>query len=151
TKLQHMDTGFSGKNVFTARIGFPSVYTDTAAEWRFFDQVVERVAALPSVQSASISSGLPATRQGFGGNNFAIEGQTYLKDKDYPNASSLSVTPGFFATVKAPIAQGRAFTDNDRVDALPVLIVNKAFTKKYFPNVDPIGRRIRMGGPKSTA
>jgi putative ABC transport system permease protein len=84
-------------------------------------------------------------------NNFAVEGQTYLKDKDYPNANSLAVTPNFFATVKTPIVQGRAFTDADRVDALPVAIVNRAFVKKYFPNVDPIGRRIRMGGAKSTA
>jgi predicted permease len=151
TNMRTMDPGYSTQNVFTARIGFPTAYTDTAAEWRFFDQVLERVSALPSVQSASISSGLPAARQGFGGNSFAVEGQTYLKDKDYPNASWLSVTPNFFATLKSPIVQGRAFSDGDRVDALPVVIVNKAFVKKYFPNVDPLGRRIRMGGPKSTA
>jgi len=151
TNMRTMDPGYSTQNVFTARIGFPAAYTDTVAEWRFFDQVLERVAALPSVQTASISSGLPAARQGFGGNNFAVEGQTYLKDKDYPNANSLAVTPNFFATIKTPIVQGRAFTDADRVDALPVAIVNRAFVKKYFPNVDPIGRRIRMGGAKSTA
>ena len=151
TNMRTMDPGYSTQNVFTARIGFPAAYTDTVAEWRFFDQVLERVAALPSVQTVSISSHLPATRQGFGGNNFALEGQTYLKDKDYPNASSVSVTPNFFATVKTPIVQGRAFTDADRVDALPVAIVNRAFVKKYFPNVDPIGRRIRMGGARSTA
>jgi predicted permease len=151
TNMRTMDPGYTTQNVFTARIGFPAAYTDTVAEWRFFDQVLERVSALPSVQSASISSGLPAARQGFGGANFAVEGQTYLKDKDYPNASWLSVTPNFFATLKSPIVQGRAFTAGDRVDALPVVIVNKAFVKKYFPNVDPIGRRIRMGGSKSTA
>ncbi len=67
--------------------------------------VAERVSALPGVQSASISSGLPAARQGFGGNNFAVEGQTYLKDKDYPNARWLSVTPDFFTTLKSPIAR----------------------------------------------
>ena len=151
TNMRTMDPGYSTANVFTARIGFPAAYTDTVAEWRFFDQVLERVSALPSVQAASISSGLPAARQGFGGSNFAVEGQTYLKDKDYPNASQISVTPNFFATVKAPILQGRGFSDGDRVDALPVLIVNKAFAKKYFPNVDPVGKRIRMGGAKSTA
>jgi predicted permease len=151
TNMRTMDPGYTTQNVFTARIGFPTAYTDTVAEWRFFDQVLERVSALPSVQSASISSGLPAARQGFGGNNFAVEGQTYLKDKDYPNASWLSVTPNFFATLKSSIVQGRAFSDGDRVDALPVVIVNKAFVKKYFPNVNAIGRRIRMGGAKSTA
>ncbi len=151
TNMRTMDPGYSTANVFTARIGFPAAYTDTVAEWRFFDQVLERVAALPSVQAASISSGLPAARQGFGGTNFAVEGQTYLKDKDYPNASQMSVTPNFFATVKASIVQGRGFNDGDRVDALPVVIINRAFAKKYFPNIDPVGRRIRTGGAKSTA
>ena len=64
TKMSTMDTGFTSKDVFTARIGFPAAYTDTAAEWRFFDQVVERVAALPGVQAAAFSTGLPAARQG---------------------------------------------------------------------------------------
>jgi len=151
TNMRTMDPGYVTQNVFTARVGFPTAYTDTLAEWRFFDDVLQRVSALPSVQSASISSGLPAARQGMGGANFSIEGQTYLKDKDYPNASWLSVSPNFFATIESPIVQGRAFTDGDRVDALPVVIVNKAFVKKYFPNIAPIGRRIRVGGPKSTA
>jgi predicted permease len=151
TNIRTMDPGYSTANVFTARIGFPAVYTDTLAEWRFFDQVLERVAALPSVQSATLTSGLPAARQGIGGANFHMEGQTYLKDKDYPNAGWLSVTPNFFATIKTPILQGRSFTDADRVDALPVVIVNEAFVKKFFPNVDPIGKRIRIGGPRSTA
>ncbi|HTE46858.1 MAG TPA: ABC transporter permease [Gemmatimonadaceae bacterium] len=151
TNIRTMDPGYTTANVFTARVGFPVAYTDTVAEWRFFDQVVERVAALPGVQSASISTGLPAARQGLGGNTFAMEHQTYLKDKDYPNASWAAVTPNFFATLKTPIVEGRAFTDADRVGALPVIIVNQAFVKKYFKSIDPIGRRIRIGGSRSTA
>jgi putative ABC transport system permease protein len=151
TKIRTMDPGYVTENVFTARIGFPSAYTDTLAEWRFFDQVLERVATLPSVQSAALSSGLPAARQGFGGNNFSVEGQTYLKDKDYPNAQSVSVSPNFFSVMKTPVVKGRAFSEGDRPGALPVVIVNKAFVKKYFASVDPVGRRIRLGGAKSTA
>ena len=52
---------------------------------------------------------------------------------------------------KTPVLEGRTFTESDRPGALPVVIVNKSFVKKYFPTVDPIGRRIRLGGPKSTA
>jgi putative ABC transport system permease protein len=151
TKTKTMDPGFTTANVFTARVGFPIAYTDTIAEWRFFDDAVERVAALPGVRSASISSGLPATRQGYGGNAFAMEGQAYLKDKDYPNARWLSVTPGFFATLNTPVVAGRAFTESDRVGALPVVIVNRAFVNKFFKTTDPIGRRIRLGDSKSTA
>ena len=150
TKMSTMDPGFTTKDVFTARIGFPVAYTDTAAEWRFFDQVVDRVAALPGVQAASLSTGLPAARQGMGGSSFAVDGQTYLKDKDYPFTRSLAVTPQFFSTLKIPLSEGRVFTDADRVGALPVVVVNRAFVAKYFSSVDPVGRRVRLGGSKST-
>jgi putative ABC transport system permease protein len=151
TKMRTMDPGYVTANVFTGRVGFPVAYTDTLAEWRFFDDLLQRVSALPGVQSAAITSGLPAARQGFGGNLFSIEGQTYLKDKDYPNARFASATPNLFTVLKTPVLEGRAFNESDRPGGLEVVVVNKAFVKKYFPNVEPIGRRIRVGGSKSTA
>src|SRR5512143_290466 len=151
TKMRNMDPGFTTTNVFTARIGFPVAYTDTLAEWRFFDQVAERVAALPGVQSAAISAGLPAARQGFGGNSFAVEGQTYLKDKDRPRTRSTGVTPNFFKTLNIPLRQGRLIDETDRVGSLNVAVVNQTFVDKFFKNADPIGRRIRLGDSKSTA
>jgi putative ABC transport system permease protein len=149
TRLRNIDPGFTTKDVFTARIGFPSSYTDTVAQWRFFDDVVDRVSALPGVRAAAISSGLPGARQGLVGNSFALEGQEYVKDKDYPGARWGSVTPSFFATLNVPIVQGRNFTTADRPGALPVAIVNKAFAQKFFKNTNPIGRRIRIGQSKS--
>ncbi len=146
-----MDPGFTTKDVFTARIGFPVDYTDTLAEWRFFDQVVDGVSALPGVKRAALSSGLPGARQGIGGNSFAVEGQTYLKDKDYSNSGLVSVTPNFFAVLNSPLLQGRVFTDADRVGALPVVIVTKSFVDKFYKNVNPLGRRIRLGVSNSKA
>ncbi len=151
TKLRNMDPGFTTKDVFTARVGFPSSYTDSAQQKLFFREVVQRVSAIPGVQAAAISSGLPGARQGMGGQNFAVEGKSYTRDQDYPNARWLSVTPGFFATLKLPISSGRIFTDADREGTLPVAIVNRAFVAKYFAGSDPIGRRIRTGRSKSTA
>jgi predicted permease len=148
-QLRNLDPGFTTKDVLTARVGFPAAYTDTIAQWRFFDDVLQKVSALPGVASASVSSGLPATRQGFGGNTFGVEGQSYLKDKDYPNARWLSVTPGFFATVKTPVLDGRAFTISDRPGELPVAIVNREFVSKFFKNQSPIGKRIRIGNSTS--
>ena len=151
TKVNTMDKGFTSANVFTARIGFPAAYTDTAAEWRFFDQVIERVAALPGIQSASLSSGLPAARSGMNGTNFALEGAEYLKPQDYPNTRSLAVTPGFFSTLKIAVLGGRTFNETDRDGAPPVVLVNKSFVEKFFKNGDAIGKRIRLGGAQSTA
>ena len=150
-KMRTMDPGFVGDKVLTARIGFPSAYTDTVAQWQFFEQVVDRLAALPGAQAAAISSGLPAARQGFNGTAFAIEGQRYLKDNDYPGTRQASVTPDFFKTLTTPRLQGRVFNASDRTGSLPVVVANKAFVDKFFKGVDPIGRRIRLGGAKSTA
>jgi predicted permease len=150
-KMRTIDPGFTAANVLTARVGFPATYTDTIAQQRFFDQALERVAALPGVQSAAFSSGLPAARQGFGGSRFALEGATYLEAKDYPSASQLSVTPDFFRVLRVPTVEGRVFNTQDRAESLPVIVVNRAFVDKYFPKVDPIGRRVRLGGAKSTA
>jgi predicted permease len=150
-KLRTMDPGFATKTIFTARIGFPSAYTDTAQQKQFFTQLAQRVSTIPGVQAAAISSGLPAARQGMGGQNFAVEGKSYTRDQDYPNARWLSVTPGFFSTLEIPIGTGRIFNEADREGSVPVAIVNRAFAAKFFPGVDPIGRRIRIGGARSTA
>ena len=148
-KLRNLDPGFTTKDVFTARVGFPVAYTDTIAQWRFFDDVLQKMSAIPGVVSASVSSGIPATRQGFGGNTFGVEGQSYLKDKDYPNARWLSVTPDFFTTLKTPVVNGRAFTLGDRAGELPVAIVNREFVSKFLNNQNPIGKRIRIGDSRS--
>src|SRR5262249_48595898 len=131
--------------------GFPVAYTDTVAQWAFFDQAVERIAALPGVQSAAIASGLPAARQGFNGNGFEIEGQRYLKPSDYPPTRIASVTPDFFTTLSIKTLRGRTIMPSDRANAPPIVVVNKAFVDKFFPTVDPIGRRIRIGGANTTA
>jgi len=149
TKLGNMNPGFTTKNVFTARVGFPAAYTDTVAQARFFDQAVQRVAALPGVQSAAIAVGLPGAQQGFGGTRFSLEGATYAKDQDRPNTRLTSVSPGFFSTLNIPIVAGRGFTDADREGSLPVAVVTRSFVAKHFKDRDPIGRRVRFGNDQS--
>jgi len=151
TKLGNMNPGFTTKNVFTARVGFPVAYTDTVAQARFFDQAIERVAGLPGVQSAAIAVGLPGAQQGLNGTRFSLEGETYTKDKDYPTTRGTSVSPAFFSTLNIPIITGRGFTTADREGSLPVAIITRSFAAKYFKDKDPIGRRVRGGTAQSKA
>jgi predicted permease len=148
TKIRTMDPGFDARNVFTARVGFPAAYTDTAAQRRFFEQLEPKLAALPGARLASLSSSLPGV--GGGSNRFAIEGATYATARDYPETGSTSVSPGFFSTFGLPVLQGRAIERADDADALPVIVVSQRFASKHFKGQDAIGRRIRMGGPAST-
>jgi predicted permease len=148
-KLRTIDTGFATTNLFTARVGFPAPYTDSAQQRRFFDDLQLQLRAIPGVIDAALSSQLPGV--GMNESSFGIEGKTYAKDADYPRSPNITVSPGFFDTFGLRVLQGRGFTSADRDGALPTAIVNQAFVAKYFANTDPIGRRIRLGGSQSTA
>jgi putative ABC transport system permease protein len=150
-KTRTMDTGFTMTDVFTARVGFPLVYTDTAAQLQFFQQFNERVATLPGVTNASISSGLPGAQQGLGGTRFALDGTTYDRDLDHPVTRTLAVSPGFFGTLAIPLRSGRLFTDGDRLGTLPVAIVNERFVAQHMDGKAPIGRRVRFGTTEAGA
>jgi putative ABC transport system permease protein len=150
TKMRTMDPGFTTRDVFTARIGFPVAYTDTAQQKLFFEQLEQRLATIPGVRAASLSSGLPGAQQGLNGFNFALEGTSYAKDTDYRETRAASVTPGFFSTLAIPLVSGRLFTDADRSGALPVAVVNQRFVEKYLKGQDPVGRRVRFGRSEST-
>ncbi len=145
-----MDMGFNAANVFTARVGFPAAYTDTAAQRQFFTAIEERVAAIPGVTSASVSQGLPGAQQGFNGNRFALDGTTYARDLDYPNTRTSSVSANFFATLQIPLRSGRLFNDGDRLGTLPVAIVTERFVRQHLDGKEALGRRIRLGGAEST-
>jgi putative ABC transport system permease protein len=150
TKANSRDTGFASTTVFTARIGFPATYTDTVAQSLFFEQLAERVAGLPGVRAASISSGLPGARQGFNGNRVMLEGVAYERDQELPETRSVQVTPGFFNTLEIPLLQGRAIDATDRAGSLPVAMVNERFARQHFPDGNELGRRVRLGGTQST-
>ncbi|HVO35692.1 MAG TPA: ABC transporter permease, partial [Gemmatimonadales bacterium] len=148
TRLSTMDPGFRTENVFTARLGFPAGYTDTLMQRRFFEDLRDRLAQLPGARSAAITSGLPGVQSN--GGNFTVDGATYNADRDVPNARWAAVTPRFFETFAIPILQGRGILATDRPETDPVAVVNRSFADRFFPNANPIGRRIRQGGRTST-
>jgi predicted permease len=148
TNLRTMDPGFRTGDVFTARVGFPAQYTDSAMERRFFAELRDRLAELPGVRSAAITSSLPGV--GSNGGSFEVEGAAYPTDRDVPNTRWYAVSDGFFETFGIPAARGRGITSGDRQETAPVAVVNRAFADRYFPGKDPIGRRIRQGGRTST-
>ncbi|NUQ11505.1 MAG: ABC transporter permease [Gemmatimonadaceae bacterium] len=147
TRLGAVDPGFRTSGIFTARIGFPATYTDTAMQRQFHEQLRERLMQIPGVQNATLASGLPAV--GIGGSSFTIEGRTYERDTDVPTADLASVAPNFFSTFDIAVTKGRPIDDTDRADGLPVAVINQAFAEQYFPGQDPLGRRIRQGGRTS--
>ncbi len=142
--IKTLDMGFDAENVFTARVGlFEADYPDADSRLQFYDQLRERVQALPGVRSAALTTNLPATGSGRG--RFAVEGASYATDQDYPQAYMAYITPGFFETFGVSLSQGRDFGTQDSEDNVPVTIVNQGFAQRFFPGESPVGKRIRLG------
>ncbi|HYJ80137.1 MAG TPA: ABC transporter permease [Longimicrobiaceae bacterium] len=149
TRLKSMDFGVP-TDVFTARVGLPeSDYPDSASQVRFFEQLHQRLPELQGAEAVALGSGMPGGIQ-VGGEQIAIEGKQYQNDRDYPDARSASITPGYFATFRVGV-DGRDFSAQDRAGSVPVAIVNASFARTHFGAQGAVGRRFRPGGAESTA
>ncbi|HYX43290.1 MAG TPA: ABC transporter permease [Pyrinomonadaceae bacterium] len=144
--LQRADIGFNPDHVLTLRISLPDArYTENAQIENFYRALLERVAHLPGVESAGLTRGLPMS----GGieSGITIEGHEVTDRQDIIVAVNLTVTPDYFRAMEIPLIKGRYFTEQDKTDAPPVVLIDEMLATRYFANTDPIGKRIRLGGP----
>ena len=146
-QLRTVPMPFAIENVLTARVDLPrNDYPDSGASIRFFEQLLPRLRAVPGVEAATLSDGLPAA--GNGAIAVQLPGKAYSQQSDYPLAREGIVTPGYFETFQTKISSGREFNTSDTVAGQPVAIVNESFARIHFPGVDPLGsqfKRIRPG------
>jgi len=148
TRLRTADYGFPTKNIFTARVALPeTVYRDSAAQVRFFDQLYQRLGDVRGVESYTLTGMLPVL--GAPTQSFAVEGKAYARDADYPETHYVTTYPGYFRTFRVGL-DGRDFSSADTRASEPVAIVSHTFATKYFGTRSPVGRRFRMGDGKST-
>ncbi len=144
-ELNAVDLGFNRENVLTARIGLPrSVYRTPAQTTAFNQQLLDRIKALPGVESAGTINHTPLT--GFGViASTEIEGQPPPDRKRDTPLGVGAVTPDYFRTLQIPLISGRGYDERDRAEAAKVAVVNHAFAQRYFPNGDVLGKRIGFG------
>lgn len=144
-RLQNVNPGFNPRNALTFEISLPKMqYADDASIVRFNNEAQRRIAALPGVQAAGFSTILPLAGTN-SDSSFAIEGRPSDKNSPSPDEELREVSPDYFRALGTPLIRGRFFTDADNADAPPVIIVNQAFAKKFWPNEDALGKRIVMG------
>ncbi len=142
--ITHVDMGFQTGHLLTFDLPMPADRLKTPEQITlFYQQLIERVQALPGVTSASVSTGMPVEGTNFG-MPFEIVGKPVADRSQRPGAGFNQVTPGFFTTFGIRMARGRAFTEADVAGGLPVAVVNSTFVKRYFPNVDPLTQRISV-------
>jgi predicted permease len=141
-RVQAVDPGFTPENVFALNIALPRPKYDKPLDRvQFYDRVLERVRALPGVQSAAFTSGLPMVTTGL---VTAVE----IPGRQKPRArvdvvSHRWVTPGYFRTMGIPLHRGRDIEGGDRGDRVWVAVVSTSFAERYWPGQDPIGRTLR--------
>ena len=145
-RLQQVDPGFDSHDVVTAEMSLPeSKYRTEAQQSAFYDQMLDKVRAIPGVISVAGVSVLPLTGQNMV-IGFALEGEPRGDGIPSPHGEMLDVvTTDFFSVMKIPLKMGRSFTEADDSTAPPVIIVNEAFAKKYWPGENPIGKRVSAG------
>jgi putative ABC transport system permease protein len=145
-RLQNVNPGFNPRNALTFEISLPKIqHPDNLSIVRFNTEAQRRIAALPGVQTAGFSTILPLAGTN-SDSSFAIEGQPSNDRTPSPDEENRQVSPDYFRALEIPLINGRFFTDADKTDAPPVIIVNQAFAKKFWPNQDALGKRIVMGG-----
>jgi predicted permease len=142
-RILQVDPGFDRHNLLTASLSLPEARYSEAQQVQFYDQLLLRMRALPGVQSASAGWPLPLTGSGMG-ISFDIEGHP-LAPGDRNTARASLAEPGFFQTLRIPLLRGRDFQPTDDVKSNPVVIISQSFARKYFPDVDPIGKHITPG------
>ena len=139
--LQDVDIGVDSDNLLLARVALPGArYGDVESQVAFYDQVLDRVAALPGVESAAISPFVPPAS----GPQFHVRVEGVHTDwvSDLPVARFRSVSPGYFETMGIPLVRGRAFTRDDVAGSTMVAIIDEAMAEFLFPGQDPLGQQI---------
>jgi putative ABC transport system permease protein len=142
-RLQSVNTGLQPDNVMTFNVGLPETKYNTDKQARFWEDLKTRLEATPGVQSASCILPLPLNGDRFM-ISFQIQGRE-VSPKDEPAADIFMTGVGYFKTMGIPILKGRDFDARDQHGAPGVVIINEEFARQWFPNEDPLGKRMRPG------
>ena len=155
TRIMNIDPGYNPRNVLSLLVHLSEEkppYSQPERRLAFFQEVVERVRALPGVQAVAAANGSPVEGIGNVG-AFKIEGVTYdnskykipdldsmLPDRSYMWFPYWHVFPDYFRLLQIPLVKGRYFTEQDTPTSQPVVIINEALARAFWPHTDPIGK-----------
>lgn len=153
-RLTQVNPGFNPQNLLTANVSFPRKpasaddETDAGAARQvqetanFLAQVQGKIQTLPGVQAVGAINDLPVSGQGSVNGDFNIEGRPKYKSGEAPVAEYRLITPNYFRAIGIPLLKGRVFTDNDKQQPQFPILINETLAKRFFPEEDPIGKRL---------
>jgi putative ABC transport system permease protein len=150
-RVQQVEPGFAAQNVLSLRLSVDgTTYEKQPRRMSFYKQLWERISQIPGVESAGGSSILPLS----GGNSWgsiSIEGYVPESGQSMIQADGRVATVGYFETMKTPLISGRFFTEPDTAESPKVAIIDENMARTYWPDVDPVGKRLKRGRVDSNA
>ena len=141
-RLQRVDSGVSTGRVLTIQLVLRGQrYADAKQVDAFYLRLLERIQALPGVRTVAVSNSLPpdSTEES---DDFTIEGRLAVPNRIPPIAYMIRVSPDYFPTFGIPLRRGRYFSAADAHDAPQVALISEALARQFFPDDDPLGKRI---------
>jgi putative ABC transport system permease protein len=144
-RLTQINPGFNADKVLTARIA-PSAkkYPDAKSRTIFYSAVLDHLQHLPGVKSAGMWMNLPLSGASMN-RGFHAEGRPEPRSDENISMDYQIVSPGSFAALEVPIIRGRGFTEADTETSPRVIVINQTMARQYWPNEDPIGKRMAIG------
>ncbi len=141
-RLQEVNPGVRPQNLLTMQLSLPGTkYREPAQIDGFFQQALDKIRAVPGVQAAGISTSVPMSGANSSG-SFSIEGRTVAPGEMSPWGNRWYAGAGYFQTMNISLLRGRFFEDRDTTDAPQVAIIDETMQRKFWPNEDPLGKRI---------
>jgi putative ABC transport system permease protein len=148
-RLMSVDPGFDPHNVFTLKTYvYGARYQKPEAELNYYERAFARLRATPGIESVAMTSLLPLTD--FDRRGFHIRDRRFARPSEAPSADAYSVTPDYFRVMRIPLKRGRVFTAQDVAAAPQVAMIGEACAREQFPNQNPIGKQIQLGGRDDT-
>ncbi len=142
-RVLRVDPGFRSDGLATLRVSLPSTYKDDVKIQSFYSRATAQLATLPGVAGVTMASSLPIS----GGDptgDLTIEGRATAPG-ELGAVTTRSTMPDYFRNLGIPLVRGRSFDERDDASREPVVMINQAMQRRFWPNDDPLGKRIKIG------
>jgi len=141
-KLQNVDPGFDTRNALTMSVVLTWIrYPEPHQRLAFVERAMEQIRAVPGVVSVGTTTKIPLTGGG-STQPFSVEGRSTAAIAEQPMAQTRYISPDYFRAIGIPLRQGRFFSDQDRDNSVPVVIISEAMARRFWPGENAVGKRL---------
>lgn len=151
--LLNVNERYHPQSLLTLNVNLPDLkYTQGPARSAFHEQVLQRLSAIPSVQSAALVTSVPYSDGGeVGTQGFSIEGRPATERSELRNAIVETISPNYLGLMRIGLREGRGLLDTDGDGTLPVAVISNSLARRYFPGEKPLGKKLQVGSATDDA